>query len=89
LEIANPSPPLFLRPRIAGERFQPFGLNGRSQSIKKAMINHKIEARLRARWPIIATAEHPLWIAGCCQDERSRLSADTDAVWHLQFIQTM
>ena len=89
VEIAAPSPPLFLRPRIAGERFQPFGLNGRSQSIKKAMINHKIEARLRARWPIIATADHPLWIAGCCQDERSRLSADTDVVWHLQFVEIM
>jgi len=88
LEIANPSPPLFLRSRVAGERFQPFGLNGRSQSIKKAMINHKIEARLRARWPIIATKTHPLWIAGCCQDERSRLPKDTDMVIHLQFIQT-
>ena len=88
VEIATPSPPLFLRPRVAGERFQPMGLNGRSQSIKKAMINHKIEARLRARWPIVATKTHPLWIAGCCHDERSRLPKNTESVIHLQFIQT-
>lgn len=85
MEIATSSAPLMMRPRRAGERFQPLGLNGRSQSIKKAMINHKIEARLRARWPIIATSEHPLWIAGCCQDERNRLPADTDLVYYLRF----
>ncbi len=79
------SPPFFIRPRRAGERFQPFGLNGRSQSVKKGMINHKIEAHLRPRWPIIATADHIVWIAGCCQDERSRVPDNTDLIWHLRF----
>lgn len=84
MEIAASSS-LILRPRRAGERFQPLGLNGRSQSIKKAMNSHKIEARLRARWPIIATSEHPLWIAGYSQDERNRLPAGTNVVWYLRF----
>lgn len=87
MEIAASSAPLMMRPRRAGERFQPLGLNGRSQPIKKAMNSHKIEARLRARWPIIATSEHPLWIAGYTQDERNRLPADTNLVWYLRFLE--
>ncbi len=86
--ITAVSPPFFLRPRRDGERFQPFGMNGRSQSVKKAMINHKIEARLRPLWPIITTTDHILWIAGCCQDERSRVPANTEQLWHLQLTQS-
>ncbi len=71
--------PLYVRPRQPGERFQPLGLNGRSAPLKKVMINRKIPAALRARWPLVATADHPVWLVGYQLDQRASLRA-TDHV---------
>ena len=75
--------PLTLRPRLAGERFQPLGMNGRSTSVKELMINRKIESRLRPLWPIVATPVHPIWVVGQQIDERAKVTAVTQPVIHL------
>lgn len=70
---------LIVRPRLPGERFQPLGMNGRSKTVKDLMIDRKIPAQLRPRWPIIA-ASHLLWIVGHIQDERARVRPDSDQI---------
>lgn len=77
---ANPDPwraylaadvgPLWVRGRVAGERFQPLGMNGRSSKLKKAMIERYLPAPARAHWPLVANADHLLWITGHHTDHR-------------------
>jgi tRNA(Ile)-lysidine synthase len=42
-----------LRPRRPGDRFAPPGMNGKTQSIKKWLINKKIPRQLRDRIPLL------------------------------------
>lgn len=67
--------PLFLRPRQPGERFQPLGLQGRSTRLKELMIDGKIPAGLRRRWPLVVTGDHPVWLVGYRLDERARVTS--------------
>ncbi len=76
--------PLFLRSRQPGERFRPFGLDGQSARLKETMINRKIPALLRPRWPIVANAQHLLWLVGHQLDERARVTDFTMPVLHLR-----
>ncbi len=73
---------LIVRPRLAGERFQPLGMNGRTKSVKTVMIDRKIPAELRPRWPIIAAA-HLLWVAGYALDERVKVGEDSERILKL------
>jgi tRNA(Ile)-lysidine synthase len=57
---------LYLRPRRPGERMQPLGLNGRSAKLKEIMVNRKIPAALRARWPIVANDAPSSLAGGSC-----------------------
>jgi tRNA(Ile)-lysidine synthase len=92
--LANPDPwlahvawpagaALVVRPRRPGERFQPLGLAGRSASVKEFMINRKIPAALRGHWPIVAGADHLLWLAGHALDERVRVGPASPSVVRL------
>ena len=67
---------LFLRTRNDGERVVPLGSEG-SRKIKKVMIDRKVSAELRARWPIIATNDQPIWIPGHLLDDRAKIQPTT------------
>jgi tRNA(Ile)-lysidine synthase len=72
-----------VRPRKAGERIQPLGMNGRSTSLKKAMINAKIPQPLREKWPIVANTQHPIWVVGHMLDHRARVTPNTRKIVRL------
>jgi tRNA(Ile)-lysidine synthase len=74
---------LHIRPRRPGERIQPLGLGGHSAKVKDLMINHKIDARLRPLWPLIASATHPIWLIGHHIDQRARVTATSRRVIQL------
>jgi len=82
----NEGEQVWLRPRQPGERFQPLGLQGQSQAIKKVMNQRQIMAEARGRWPILATAQHPLWIIGHTLDHRAQVQADSQVVIKVQVI---
>lgn len=56
--------PLLVRARRPGDRFQPFGMDGRSQKISDFMINAKMPARARAGWPLVLAGETIAWVPG-------------------------
>lgn len=74
---------LWLRPRQRGERFQPLGMAGRSAALKEVMINRKIPAALRPLWPVVASNEQLLWLAGHVVDERVRVTPQSRLVLQL------
>lgn len=75
---------LQVRPRRPGERFRPLGMQGRSASVKEVMINRKIPARLRSRWPLVANQRHLVWLVGHHLDERARVTADSRRIIQLK-----
>jgi len=67
---------LVVRPRLSGERIRPLGLGGATK-LKEVMSDRKIPAAARALWPVVATAEHPVWLPGHVLDDRARVRPDS------------
>lgn len=74
---------LIIRPRLAGERMRPLGLGG-ERKVKEIMIDRKIPGFLRERWPVVATPDHAIWIAGHVLDERARVTEAAERIVRLQ-----
>lgn len=72
LQIAADAP-LVVRPRRPGEQMQPLGLDGHHKRLTDVMIDRKLPEPLRARWPVVATAAHAVWLVGHVVDERARV----------------
>lgn len=68
---------LWVRPFQPGERFQPLGMGGQSQKIADLLSNRKVDRDLRPLWPIVASADHPVWIVGLQMDERARVEENS------------
>ncbi len=74
---------LWVRSRLPGERFQPLGMEGRTASLQDQMVNLKLPAHLRSRWPVVVTEEHPIWLVGYHVDERAKVSDSSRIVVQL------
>lgn len=81
--VSNTADQLIVRPRFAGERIRPLGLNG-ERKVKEIMIDRKVPAYLRERWPVIANRDHTLWVVGHALDERARIVSEDERIVHLQ-----
>lgn len=75
---------LHVRPRLAGERFRPLGMGGKSSKLKEVMIDRKLPAGQRAQWPIVANGTHLVWLVGHRLDERVKLTGDTQVIWQIR-----
>jgi tRNA(Ile)-lysidine synthase len=82
----NSDDEFILRPRISGEKMLPLGMAGHHVTIKEVMVNRKIPAGCRARWPVVATADGPLWLVGHLLDERGRVNEKSQKVVCLQVL---
>ena len=78
-----PTAALVVRPRQPGEHIRPLGLGGGTK-LKEVMSDRKIPAAARALWPLVATAEHPIWLPGHVLDDRARVRADSGHVVRLR-----
>lgn len=56
--------PLVLRCARPGERFQPFGMDGRSMKLSDFWTNEKLPRRLRALWPLVTCGDAVVWVTG-------------------------
>lgn len=87
LDAAVLGPVPILRTRHSGEYFQPLGMEGKKSSVSDYMINSRIPASLRNQIPILACAEHIVWIAGWRVDERAKVTSRTDEIARVSFVQ--
>jgi tRNA(Ile)-lysidine synthase len=76
-------PILHVRSRMPGEQFQPLGMDGRSASVQDVMVNRKLPASMRDRWPIVVTEEHLLWLVGLQTDERGKVTERSNRIIQL------
>jgi tRNA(Ile)-lysidine synthase len=72
-------PPLSIRPRREGDRFQPFGMEG-TQSLKDLFINSKIAFSFRQSVPILFDQSGVLWVVGVRRSARAPVTDETGTV---------
>jgi tRNA(Ile)-lysidine synthase len=56
-------PPLTVRPRREGDRFQPFGMTG-TKSLKEYFIDSKVASSFRPAVPLVIDRQGILWVVG-------------------------
>ena len=74
---------LGLRRRRAGDRFQPAGMGGHTQTLHEFMINEKIPRAARAALPLLVVDDRIVWVCGWRIDERARPTDATHQFWHV------
>jgi tRNA(Ile)-lysidine synthase len=80
--------PLNVRTRQPGDRFKPLGLQGHSVKLAEFMINAKLPARARQKWPIVISGEEIAWVPGMQLGHPFRLDASTRRAVHLHLYKT-
>jgi tRNA(Ile)-lysidine synthase len=73
------SPPLNIRARREGDRFQPFGMEG-TQSVKDFFVNSKIAFSFRPSVPLLCDETGVLWVVGIRRSARAPVTDDTEMV---------
>ena len=73
-----------LRTIRPGERFEPFGLGGRSQKLSDFLVNSKIPARYRRDLAVAADDAGIIWIPGLRVSNRCALCDNTRSVMILK-----
>jgi len=69
--------PLTIGARQNGDRIRPLGMDGRKK-VKDVMIDRRVPASLRNRWPVCRDRKRILWIPGLCLSHVVRVRSDTD-----------
>jgi len=78
--------PLRVRPRLSGDRFQPFGMQGHSIKLSDYMINQQIPQRARLRWPLIISGDAIAWVPGCTIGEVFCVNPKTSKLLRLSIL---
>jgi len=77
------SPPLKIRSKREGDRFQPFGMDG-TQSLKDFFVNSKIAFSFRPSVPILCDDRGILWVVGVRRAARAPVTDNTKMVLALR-----
>ena len=84
LDLERVELPLLVRARLAGDRFQPLGMNGHSLKLSDFMINRKLPRRARQGWPLVISEEQIACGPGFHPCELAAIQASTANAVHLQ-----
>ncbi|MCP4139280.1 MAG: tRNA lysidine(34) synthetase TilS [Chloroflexi bacterium] len=71
---------LHLRPRRAGDKFQPLGMDGKSMKLKDFFINEKLPRRARDQYPLLCADGEIIWIPGYRPAHHVRVTEKTERV---------
>jgi tRNA(Ile)-lysidine synthase len=85
LDLEKCSGEFFLRRRRPGDRFQPTGLRGHTQSLHEFMIDKKIPHAARSALPLLIVSERIVWVCGWRLAEGVHVTPDTRQVWRVTF----
>jgi tRNA(Ile)-lysidine synthase len=79
---------LEIRPRKPADRISPLGLSGRSQKLSDLMINKKLPAAARERWPLITWNGEIIWVPGFCIAHEHQIHDKTAQILYLSLQRT-
>ena len=75
---------LTVRPRRAGDRFQPLGMESGSVKLSDFFINVKLPKRAREKWPLVCIGERIAWVPGFRLAHSFRVTPKTERALHLK-----
>ena len=70
---------VFIRNRTFGDRFSPFGMNGRKK-LKDYFIDEKVPRELREKLPLLVDEKNIIWVIGYRTSEIYKISRDTSKI---------
>lgn len=76
--------PLILRHWNEGDRFQPFGMNGKSKKVSKLFKDEKLSLLEKENSWLLCSNDQIVWIIGLRQDERFRIENTTKNILKIQ-----
>ena len=76
--------PLIVRNRIAGDRIQPYGMQG-TKKLKDYLMDAKVPLWERDQIPIVISDNDIIWIIGFTTCERYKIHRHTQRVLHLYY----
>ncbi len=76
--------PLKLRQRRDGDRFQPFGMQGRKK-LKDLLIDAKIPRQERGRVPVLMSRDEIIWVIGYRTSEPFKVRTETKRRLYLSY----
>ena len=80
-------PPLKLRQRRDGDRFQPFGMQG-TKKLKNLLIDAKIPRHERERVPVLMDRNEVIWVIGYRTSELFKIRTETKRRLYLNYSPT-
>ena len=83
LDLAQLPAQLYVRRRLPGDIFQPYGQSAPTK-LKKFLINQKIPREKRDDLPLLCTAEEIIWVAGVRPSDKWKITNTTTQILHLQ-----
>ena len=83
LDLTKLPAQIFVRRRLPGDMFQPYGQQ-KPMKLKKFLINQKVLRGERDNLPLVCTTEEIIWIAGQRVGEKWKVTGDTDSILYLQ-----
>jgi tRNA(Ile)-lysidine synthase len=84
MDAENIIPPLHVRTRRPGDRFQPLGMDGHSIKLSDLMINAKLPVRARANWPLVLSGDAIVWVPGLRPGYTCRLTESSKNAVHIK-----
>jgi len=70
---------IYIRNRLIGDRFQPFGMKG-TKKLKDFFIDEKVPRHLRDKVPLIVSGNDIMWVVGYRTSEKYKYSDKTDKI---------
>ena len=80
--------PLKLRQRRDGDRFHPFGMQGRKK-LKDLLIDAKIPRQERGRVPVLMSREEIIWVVGYRTSEPFKVRTETKRRLYLSYLKSV
>jgi tRNA(Ile)-lysidine synthase len=75
---------LTVRPRRAGDRFNPLGMESGSVKLSDFFVNVKLPRRARTQWPLVCVGEEIAWVPGFRLAHPFRVTSKTERTLHLE-----
>lgn len=77
--------PLKLKCQQPGLKFEPLGLQGKTQKLSDFWINKKIPRRFRSSWPLLFNGEEIAWIPGFQPGHKYKITDETRTAVKIEF----
>jgi tRNA(Ile)-lysidine synthase len=78
--------PLRVRAPKEGDRIQPLGMGGHTQSLQDLFVNLKVPAHVRSEWPLVVSGGEMVWVVGLRPAEPFKITAKTRRILTLRLV---